>query len=269
MADGAAMPEAVVVAEGAALVVRFANGAVLPIHPLWLRERCRDAASLDASTEQRLYNPSDLDSAVAITEIVELEAGVFEISFSDGPSTCFAATEIRAESCVGTSDTVPAPAPWNGTEAAPQPVDWLGCAKEDVQFAALDDFLVHGYIILRHVPSQQGAVLDVARCFGFPRETNFGLLFDVRSVPQANDLAYTPLALDPHTDNPYRAQVPGSSCCIASRTGRRAAFRSWWMGWRWPRRCATTRRRCSTCLRRPGCGFAMSMPKPSLLPAPR
>jgi len=52
-------------------------------------------------------------------------------------------------------------------------------------------------------------VLEVARRFGIPRETNFGVLFDVCSVPDANDLAYTSLPLDPHTDNPYRTPVPG------------------------------------------------------------
>ena len=209
MADGAVMPMAVVTAEGAALVVRFADGAVLPIHPLWLRERCRDAASLDAHTEQRLYNPSDLDPGVAITEIAETGAGVFEISFTDAASACFAAADIIAEICGGAGDTVPAPAPWNAAEAAPRAVDWRRCAEDRTQFSALHDFLVHGYIIMNHVPRDPGAVLDVARRFGFPRETNFGLLFDVRSVPQANDLAYTSLALDPHTDNPYRAPVPG------------------------------------------------------------
>lgn len=209
MADGAAMPDVAVTAEGTSLVARFADGAVLPIHPLWLRERCRDAASLDARTEQRLYNPSDLDPAIAISDIADLRAGVFDISFTDGHSARFTAADIGAEICGGAGDTAPAPVRWNATAAAPRTIDWRACADEAIQLAALHDFLVHGYIILNHVASRPGAVLDVARCFGFPRETNFGLLFDVRSVPEANDLAYTSLALDPHTDNPYRAPVPG------------------------------------------------------------
>ncbi|MEI9984611.1 MAG: TauD/TfdA family dioxygenase [Aliidongia sp.] len=63
-------------------------------------------------------------------------------------------------------------------------------------------------------------MLTAARRFGFPRETNFGLLFDVRSVPDANDLAYTALALDPHTDNPYRDPVPSIQLlhCLANET---------------------------------------------------
>ena len=40
------------------------------------------------------------------------------------------------------------------------------------------------------------------------RETNYGRLFDVRAEPDAGNLAYTPLALPLHTDNPYRDPTP-------------------------------------------------------------
>jgi gamma-butyrobetaine dioxygenase len=63
-------------------------------------------------------------------------------------------------------------------------------------------------------------VLKVGAVFGFTRETNFGALFNVRSTPDANDLAYTSRALDPHTDNPYRAPVPGIQLlhCLVNET---------------------------------------------------
>ena len=51
-------------------------------------------------------------------------------------------------------------------------------------------------------------MLKVASTFGFTRDTNFGAMFDVRSTPNAIDLAYTSIPLDPHTDNPYRSPVP-------------------------------------------------------------
>ena len=37
------------------------DGRELPVHPLWLRERCRDALSIDLRTQQRLQDPSDFD----------------------------------------------------------------------------------------------------------------------------------------------------------------------------------------------------------------
>ncbi|HUI61729.1 MAG TPA: TauD/TfdA family dioxygenase, partial [Steroidobacteraceae bacterium] len=62
--------------------------------------------------------------------------------------------------------------------------------------------------------------LKVAATFGFTRDTNFGAYFDVRSVPEATDLAYTSVSLDPHTDNPYRTPVPGVQLlhCLVNET---------------------------------------------------
>ena len=37
------------------------DGSALALHPLWLRERCKDAASMDLKTQQRLQDPSDFD----------------------------------------------------------------------------------------------------------------------------------------------------------------------------------------------------------------
>jgi gamma-butyrobetaine dioxygenase len=48
----------------------------------------------------------------------------------------------------------------------------------------------------------------VVRLFGYVRETNYGRLFDVVSVKQPHNLAFTAMALGNHTDNPYRDPVP-------------------------------------------------------------
>jgi len=40
-------------------------------------------------------------------------------------------------------------------------------------------------------------------------ETNYGEVFDVRFVPQPENLAYSDVGLGLHTDNPYREPVPG------------------------------------------------------------
>jgi [2-(trimethylamino)ethyl]phosphonate dioxygenase len=44
--------------------------------------------------------------------------------------------------------------------------------------------------------------------FGFVRETNYGRWFEVRAEVNPNNLAYTNLGLQAHTDNPYRDPVP-------------------------------------------------------------
>ncbi len=44
---------------------------------------------------------------------------------------------------------------------------------------------------------------------GFVRVTNYGRLFDVKSVPDPTNLAYTAVGLGVHSDNPYRNPSPG------------------------------------------------------------
>ncbi|WP_238011105.1 TauD/TfdA family dioxygenase [Dactylosporangium sp. AC04546] len=65
-----------------------------------------------------------------------------------------------------------------------------------------------GFCLLSGTPVQPGAVLAVARSFGHVRTTNYGDLFDVRVTERPNNLAFTGLAIGPHTDNPYRDPVP-------------------------------------------------------------
>jgi gamma-butyrobetaine dioxygenase len=99
-------------------------------------------------------------------------------------------------------------------------VRWRADPSEAERLAWLESFLTLGFVIFEGVPTQPGTVLKVGSMFGFTRETNFGALFDVRSTPDATDLAYTSIALDPHTDNPYRAPVPGIQLlhCLANET---------------------------------------------------
>ncbi len=65
-----------------------------------------------------------------------------------------------------------------------------------------------GFALLSGVPVREGQVTDVVETFGFVRETNYGRIFDVRVEERASNLAFTGLAITPHTDNPYRDPVP-------------------------------------------------------------
>ncbi|MCA8967065.1 MAG: TauD/TfdA family dioxygenase, partial [Planctomycetes bacterium] len=77
---------------------------------------------------------------------------------------------------------------------------------------ALHDWLAaverHGFSLLSGVPCEPGSVERVAELFGYVRETNYGRHFDVRTVADPINLAYTGLGLSVHTDNPYRDPAP-------------------------------------------------------------
>ena len=75
-------------------------------------------------------------------------------------------------------------------------------------YELLINFYKYGFVIIKDVPTNDNFIVKFANSIGSIRRTNFGEFFNVKSVPNPNDLAYTSLPLAPHTDNPYRNPVP-------------------------------------------------------------
>ncbi len=67
------------------LLLERGDGASHPVHPLWLRERCKDAASMDLHTQQRLQDPSDFDLELTILALSQPAAGVFRVQVQRRP----------------------------------------------------------------------------------------------------------------------------------------------------------------------------------------
>jgi gamma-butyrobetaine dioxygenase len=198
-----------------------ADGSEYAVHPLWLRERCRDAATMDLRTQQRLQDPSDFDPELRLLSVAQSAPGVFRVKFSDGHEAMFRAEDILGEAALAAnSHDIPPLRLWDGTLADLPRMRWRAAPDATELMAWLEAFLSFGFVIFEGVPTGPQTVLEVGAMFGFVRATNFGPLFDVRSTPNATDLAYTSLALDPHTDNPYRSPVPGIQLlhCLVNET---------------------------------------------------
>ncbi len=205
------------------LAIELDDGQRFALHPIWLRERCRDPRSMDLRTGQRLHDPSDLDPALAVTAVSETGSGWYRIRFSDGHEAEFLGQQLLAEAALAPADhDVPAPRLWDATTGEVRRYPWTDKPGDAQLDAWLRQFLEAGFIVFSGVPVRPGALFGVGSTFGFTRETNFGALFDVRSTAEASDLAYTSLPLDPHTDNPYRDPVPGVQilhCLVNETTG--------------------------------------------------
>src|SRR4029077_11453348 len=79
-------------------------------------ERCKDAASIDPRTQQRLQDPSDFDPQLTLVAVTQPSAGTYRVKFSDGHEASFNAEEILAEAALAPSDhDCPAPRLWDGT----------------------------------------------------------------------------------------------------------------------------------------------------------
>ena len=66
----------------------------------------------------------------------------------------------------------------------------------------------YGFGKITNGPITEGALFKVIELFGYVRETNYGKHIEVRTEVNPSNLAFTGLALQAHTDNPYRDPVP-------------------------------------------------------------
>jgi len=201
----------------AGVCVRRADGSLQDLPAIWLRERGSGAGQFDETSGQRLFDPHRLAPDLRIAHADRVGDGALKIAFSDGSAQVYDCATLLRE--IAGEDGLPKPFPWTG-ELSPLPCfDWPLDGRGRLR-AALEAFVRLGFIVLRGVPPEPGMVLKVAETFGHVRATNFGRLFDVSSRPGANDLAYSALALAPHTDNPYREPVPGIQLlhCLRNET---------------------------------------------------
>ncbi|MGK4580536.1 2-trimethylaminoethylphosphonate dioxygenase [Kitasatospora sp. HPMI-4] len=181
----------------------------MPLSVYWLRDNCPCPECRDPRNGQKLFQITDLPGDLAIAEQAE-EAGVLAVRWSDGHRSRYP-VEWLTESGTGDGRTEQGKRLWEAADfAAGLPgADWEAYLAEAAQRAAvLAAVRECGFAVLHGVPAVERQVLQVARSFGYVRETNYGDLFDVRVEPDPNNLAFTSVAIAPHTDNPYRDPVP-------------------------------------------------------------
>jgi len=185
---------------------------VLGLDPAWLRDNCQCDHCRDPVSGQRLVSITDQPAAPTLASVTDKPDG-WHVRFDpDGHQAVFTrawlesqltpAADCRAED---------AKQLWSAADfpAGPPAVSFTDyLASEATRLGCLRQLLSAGFMLLRGVPTEPGAVLTVAATIGYVRETNYGRLFDVRVEATPANLAFTGLPIGPHTDNPYRDPVP-------------------------------------------------------------
>lgn len=201
-------------------VLAETGDTAMELPALWLRERCQDPVSLDPRTQQRLFDPHRLPDDLALVSVEE-SSGRARLGFSDGYVGDYELRRLVDE--LELEDGLPREIPWRADLALEAvSVDGPALERDEVRLRSVETLLTHGLVIIRNLPTHPECILEVARRFGYVRETNFGRLFEVYSRPGSNDLAYRPVPLGAHTDNPYREPVPGVQllhCLVNETTG--------------------------------------------------
>ncbi|MFT3986996.1 gamma-butyrobetaine dioxygenase [Aestuariivirga sp.] len=184
-------------------------------HALWLRDNACDAATRSPGNGQRLITILDIPGDTRIAS-VSAANGTVQVRFEpEGKDVTYDARWLAAHAYDGKARhdagwTGPDIIRWDsGLQSQVPSEDW-----KDVTTSrqALGRWLAavrrYGFAVMTGTPTDSGTLCKVAELFGYVRETNYGRWFEVRAEVNPNNLAYTNLGLQAHTDNPYRDPVP-------------------------------------------------------------
>lgn len=193
--------------------LEWPDGAVSEFPGIWLRDN--DPTNRDPFSGQRLIDVCDLPEDIAI-QGATLSGATLSVTWSDTQvTTQLDLAWLRARSPGAGRVGGPERRYWLHGAAMRPGQDFARVPVEDFRAAAdarggwLTRLVQDGIAFLTHVPAVEAALLDVASLVGQVLPTNYGVAYDVRTVPQPENLAYSDLGLGLHLDNPYREPVPG------------------------------------------------------------
>ena len=194
-----------------ALAVEWADGTMQELAGIWLRDNLPEHR--DPHSGQRLIDVADLPALPRIRSASARNGGVQIEWDGEAYASSFDAEWLAAQAETGRRPEF-AVRPWlQGSALEASDFAWTGFAqaRDDgaVRLEWLTRLLREGVAFLSEAPPGEGGILEAMKLVGQVAETNYGLVFDVRSVPQPENLAYSDLGLGLHTDNPYREPVPG------------------------------------------------------------
>jgi len=217
--------------EQSALEIEWSESHHSTFHYIWLRDNCSQSRN---DNGQRLIEIADIppDIRPSSTKLIEhrkIEDSKIEITWTDGQISHYPVSWL-IEHCYSTTKQISITKKkirnqktlklWDSELMKTLPRVYY----EDIYAndEALKNWLEmtkdYGFAILHGVPSELDFLENVVKLFGDIWETNYGSIFDVRTVAKPNNLAYTNLALSLHTDNPYKENVPSLQLlhCLSS-----------------------------------------------------
>jgi alpha-ketoglutarate-dependent taurine dioxygenase len=214
------------------LGIEWSDGTSSEFASLWLRDNLRE--DRDPHSGQRLIDIADLPESPRIRSAAAHNGSV-QVEWESEPRPASFELQWLLAHAANRPGSRPqfTPKPWlEGARLdAARDFAWetFSDARSDRGRRAqwLRRLLQDGIAFLSKVPSSDAGILEAAALMGRVAETNYGQVFDVRSVAQPENLAYSDLGLGLHTDNPYREPVPGFQvlhALIASPDGGESLF---------------------------------------------
>jgi gamma-butyrobetaine dioxygenase len=204
-----------------------------------LRDMCTCPLCIDQSTRQKLFSTVEIPSGITVRSVNELTDSV-EIQwvndipgFDESHKSVFEKKIFEKIAARRTSKTL-SPLPrrryWTDSEFRTEAPDltYEAYMEDDaVLYQSLKRLQTHGLLFLSDVPESSDSVSRIVQRIGPLKNTFYGETWDVRSVPEAKNVAYTSQDLGFHMDLLYMKQPPHLQflhCIRSSASGGASLF---------------------------------------------
>ncbi|KAL2257580.1 hypothetical protein VTK26DRAFT_9454 [Humicola hyalothermophila] len=199
----------------------------LYLDSLWLRDSCPCPLCVDPNSGQKNFSTTELSNYPVVDSASILPDGSLEVVFANdllsankNHTSVFPAAEVKswlanASGMRGEFQQAYPKIPWN-REIFEQRLaegknrisyhDWM--TNEDAFWRAFTDLCQTGLIFISDVPKDEKEVERIAQRIGPLQYTFYGWTWDVKSKPQAENVAYTSQFLGLHQDLMYHIPIP-------------------------------------------------------------
>jgi len=183
-------------------------------HYTWLRDNCQCSCCRHPKTLELVLDQSSVPETISAQEAGLTAKGALHIVWrGDQHQSLYQPGWLRAH-CYSERAREARhwqPKSWReGTASIPPRFEYEQIMSSD---AALLNWLRslqdYGVTLLCGVPTESQSVMKVAQHVSFVKQTNFGVIFEVYSMPEPTSNAYTSLELLLHTDLPHHEEAPG------------------------------------------------------------
>jgi gamma-butyrobetaine dioxygenase len=204
----------VTVEPGGTVVQLCLGNEIMRFHAIWLRDNAQDDETRDQINGQRLIALKEIPSDTWVSD-ARVEADSLVITFKPENKVVRYDFDWLMENNYDEVKNLKRgwisqdQETWDADLAFVPSCDFDKLIKKNIlTLKWLADVRKYGFGKITNGPITEGALFKVIELFGYVRETNYGKHFEVRTEVNPSNLAFTGLALQAHTDNPYRDPVP-------------------------------------------------------------
>lgn len=208
--------------DGPDLNLRYVKAGGASWHPVFLRDTCICPHCVDPSSKQKKFQTTDIPKTIEAKTVQKESNGDVTITWTEDapgfgpdhlsriPASLFASHQRRT-TMVDARYHVPT-FTWNKKRLTEKLayVDFEEYMHDEKRLLQALNFLqAFGILLVRGVPETENAIEHLTSRIGRIRDTFYGRTWDVKSVPNAKNVAYTQQHLGLHMDLLYMQNPPG------------------------------------------------------------